>query len=250
MTLPLLFGGGITPPPPPPPVIPGDTENPDGSPILESYARELRRMLEPALYGEPTNDWAGAKLISAVAAPFQEIEDLARDVPDTRVVVVDEGLISTVVRTRGRPGWSVVMDPDLIPDKALPWLAQFVGVTIPRGVSEPVIMRQLITSVSGFRRGSPGAMIAAAQVFLTGQKRVLFREQDGSAYRITVITYAAETPDPVRVLAALQAQKPAGLALFHQVYEGQDYLKLRTDNADYQAVKDNFATYADVRANQ
>jgi hypothetical protein len=146
-----------------------------------------------------------ATYAGAIGAMFAPVDDLVRD-------------------TDAGDGWTALLDVDRAPADALAFLAQFVGV-------------------DGFKRGSAGAVRAAAQQYLTGARRVIFRERDGGAYRLTVITYTADTPDPAAVLRALLAQKPAGIILTHLVENGQDYQQVRTIHATYAAVKAAYPTY-------
>jgi hypothetical protein len=98
---------------------------------------------------------------------FDQIEGYARDRPD------------------GTPGWAILLDPDLCPAEALPYLAQFVGVKLPEGLTEAQ-QRFRIKATDGFNRGKPSAIIAAAQQFLTGNKTVIIRERDPSVDTVPI----------------------------------------------------------------
>lgn len=112
---------------------------------------------------------------------FQEVEDLASDGP------------------LGQPGWSSLLDLNRVPDKALPWLAQFIGVSIPGGLT-PADQRIRIQNTDGWKRGTPAAIAGAPLPYLTGTKTVILRERDPAAspndpaYGLTVITRTSETP--------------------------------------------------------
>src|SRR5690242_6226224 len=67
------------------------------------------------------------------------------------------------------PGWAAIFDPNLCPDEALPYLAQFVGVQFDPRLTETERRAALIAH-EGWRRGTPAAMISAAQRTLTGGK--------------------------------------------------------------------------------
>lgn len=100
---------------------------------------------------------------------------------------------------------------------------------------------------SNWGRGTPAAMVAAAQEELIGAKRVVLRERfTGDAYLINVVTFTNETPDAAKVLAKLLSQKPAGIVLTHNVVLGQDYQLLLDNNASYSAVLTKYATYSGV----
>lgn len=139
-------------------------------------------------------------LVESVVAPLDEIESLSRD--------SDDG-----------PGWSAVLDVDRAPNVWLDWLAQFPGVRIPDDLTEAE-RRQTVRDTAGFRRGSLRAIRAAAAVHLTGTQYVRINERTTSAYAFEVITYSAETPDPVTVEASLRAAKPGGLVMVYTVLNG------------------------------
>jgi hypothetical protein len=88
--------------------------------------------------------------------------------------------------------------------------------------------------------------VAAAQLHLTGTKIVFFRERYGGAYRLQVLTYTVQTPNPTLVEKELMAQKPAGIILTYTVLAGQDYQLLYLNNATYQVVYDKYPTYQGV----
>jgi hypothetical protein len=116
-------------------------------------------------------------------------------------------------------GWSLLFDIDRIPDDWLPWLAMVVGVTLRRGITADQ-QRAAIIAQERQGRGRPDAIIAAAQRHLTGSRRVVLRERDGSPYRLTVRTYASQTPDPAVVARSLEDAKPIGLVLTYEVLSG------------------------------
>jgi len=84
--------------------------------------------------------------------------------------------------------------------------------------------------------------------------RVTFRERDGDkiaepiayAYRLSVVTYASQTPDPAATLAALVAQKPGGIVLDYHVATGQDYTALKSGTATYATLKTKYPDYIAV----
>lgn len=108
-------------------------------------------------------------------------------------------------------------DPDRAPAWALEWLSQQVGLDeLPSFLSEAE-QRALIRDAPGMRRGTPAAMIAAVQPYLTGSGSVIFVERDGGPYKLTVVTRTSETPDPDAALAALMNAKPAGIDLTYVI---------------------------------
>lgn len=145
------------------------------------------------------------------------------------------------------PPLAPILDVDLCPDWALPWLAQWVGVQLPVGITADQA-RLLIREVSGFKRGTPAALRAAAAYYLTGTRRVYFNERlADNAYRLGVITLASETPDPAQVLAAIMAQKPAGIVLSYSAIAGQTYRAVLTEVDSYRELRSTWTSYRDLR---
>jgi len=129
-------------------------------------------------------------------------------------------LVDLVRDTDEHPGWARLLDVDAAPSEALPWLAQFVGVTPLRGLTDEA-QRLRIREAAGWQRGSLNAIRAAAQQFLTGSRIVEVYERDGgNPWRFRVRTYLAETPNPQAVRDAVEALKPAGLIFVHEVQAG------------------------------
>jgi len=197
-------------------------------PVLASFAQALYDSMTPMQYAEASYDYALAKLLSGIGEAFQQVEDYGRDQGDT-------------------PGWAFMLDPDTCPPEALGWLAQFVGVVLQPGLSE-ADQRARIKATDGWNRGTVGAIKGAAAQYLTGNKTVTLRERDGDPYFLTVITYTSQTPNPAQVLAAVTAQKPAGLVLTHNVTPGQDYRNIRDSGMTYAALRSKYATYNGLRA--
>lgn len=164
----------------------------------------------------------------AIGGRFQDVEDIIRDRPTG-------------------PGWSSVMDVDNAPVGWLGWLAQFIGVRLLPGLAEAE-QRARIKSTDGFKRGTPRAMVAAAQQYLTGAKTVYLIERHGSAYRATLATKVSETPTPSLIPPAVQAQKPGGIVLAIQLVTGADYDSYRDTHASYNTAMPNWATYTAMLA--
>lgn len=175
--------------------------------------------------GDPAPLLALANAIGGMLAP---LDDLIRSTP-------------------AGPAWSALADSDRIPAEALPWLGQFVGVRVTRG-SDPATQRAEILRAAGWGRGTPAAMVAAAQATLTGGQIVVFRERHESPYRVRVITYTSQTPTPATTAAELLAQKPAGILLAHAVLDGQDHYSVRAGNANYRDLRARYQSYRAARA--
>lgn len=186
--------------------------------------------------GFPLFDYTGA-----IASMFDLIELFARDAPD------------------GAPGYAILMNPDRIPDDqlptVLPWLGQFVGVDVDKSLSL-ADQRNEVKNSGGFKRGTVGSMIAAAQKTLTGTKTVFVKERDstvssvaGGAYGLTMLTLTSETPSSSNTLAAIKSQKPGGIILAYNTVTGMTWQLVNTNYASWNAVKAAFATWNGVRNN-
>jgi len=201
------------------------------------YQQQLYDALYPLAYDDANQGYDLFIYCGALARMCDQIETYARDTDD------------------GKPGWSILLDVDRCPTEALGWLAQFVGVKLNPVLSD-ADQRARIRSTDGFKRGTIGAMVGAAQQFLTGSKTVYVKERDssvssvlGGAYGLTILTLASETPDSAAVLAALQSQKPAGVILAYNTVTGMTWQLVNTTYASWNAVKTAFVTWNGVRNN-
>jgi hypothetical protein len=207
-------------------------------PDIGSWAQAVYGTVTPladqdAKYGYPL-----ALYLGSFGQTMQQIDDWVRDDIET-----------------GIPGWAILLDVDRCPIEALPWLGQFVGVHFPSTLTD-IQMRAAIKGVAGWSRGSPQSLINAAKQYLTGAQTVVLRERDAAAcpsdppYGLTVITYTSQTPDTSKVLAALMAQKPAGIILNYVTQTGQDYSQLLANHASYANVLATYATYQGILNDQ
>jgi hypothetical protein len=172
--------------------------------------------------------------VDAIGQMFEQSENVTRD-------------------PEGYPPYALLFNPDTCPDNALAWLGQFVGVQ-PEVQSQSESdtefydrQRQRIKDHLGFARGSAAAMRATAQLYLTGNKTVFFRERDTDPYILTIVTQTDETPDSARVLAALMAIKPAGIILHYNVITGTDFAYLRDTYSTFATLKAGYANFAAMR---
>jgi hypothetical protein len=190
--------------------------------------------LEPIATPDESLGWPLLAYVSGLALPSEEVADLAE------------------TGDNGEVGWSVLLDIDRVPDKAIGWLAQFIGVRLNPDL-DTATQRTRVRETDGWNRGTLGAFAGAAHQYLTGAQHVIIRERFNPAdpdvdhaYHIQVITYTAETPDSAKVLAALLEQKPAGIILHYEVFDGQDFETLFLDNPDFQGVYTTYATFQGV----
>lgn len=204
-------------------------------PVLGSFAQGLYDAIAPLAYDDKNNGWALALYCNAIGEMFQEIEDYARDSVDANGRVI--------------PGWSSIVDVNRAPSAGLAWLAQLVGVTLDQRLSD-ADQRAQIRNVGGWDRGSLASIAGAPLPYLTGTKTVIIRERDPGAcaaqpaYGLTVITKTSETPNSAAVLAALLAQKPAGLVLNYVVLAGNDYTLVYNGGATtYANIFSTYTTY-------
>ena len=167
-------------------------------PIVTPTTEELYSGLAPVVRGDEETDWTALRFIESVGRLLDPVERLARDEGD-------------------RPGWAHTLMPDTAPVEYLEWLAQFVGVSWGTPPTE-ADQRLRIQTKEGQRRGRPATLLAAIQATLTGTKSVLITERyQGSAWRLYVRTYTAETPDQAATLRAILRQKPGGIVLTYEV---------------------------------
>lgn len=199
-------------------------DSPDHSP----FGERLRERTQPLALDDASYGFAHAYLSEALSRPYLEVQEIFDPEGDV-------------------PPVAPLLDIDLCPDWALPWLAQLIGAAIPVGMP-PDTARELIRNVAGFRRGTPAAITAAASFFLTGSKTVFFNERFANdAYRLGIVTLAVETPNPAQVQAAILAQKPGGILLSYSAIAGQTYRAVLTEVDSYREMRSDWATYRDVR---
>jgi len=170
-------------------------------PALTPTGERLYAQLAPTFFGEDSQyGWAGAHLCAALATMFDQTV--------------------TVVMTPGKPLYAVLGEPMNIPAAWLPWLAQFVGLTLTQSPSVAV-SRQWIDAPLGYTRGKVSAMVLAAQATLTGAKTIYFYPRyGGSAFLIKAATNTAETPNPAATQEAIESMMAAWDVLEYAVLTG------------------------------
>lgn len=190
-------------------------------PEVSETTEDVYEALGPFRVGDD-DDWILLYLVASIGELLDETEQVIRD-SDTH------------------SGWGTYMDLAVAPAEALPWLAQFKGVTIANGLSIEV-QRDLIAGAQGFGRGTIGAIRETARAYLKSTKIVDITERDTSPYHFKVRVwleqlagmsyaelaasyptyqdvidefpiYADFSTDPTRLDRALAAAKPAGLVM-------------------------------------
>lgn len=136
------------------------------------------------------------------------------------------GEVDDVVRDDVTLGWAAELTADRTHRPR--WTAQLLGVEPTDGATDADV-RTLIRNRPSFRRGTIGAIVAAAKATLTGSQYVNVIERDASPYRLRVQTFIGQTPNPAATLTALLAQKPGGLILTHQVIDMTSYAALEAE---------------------
>jgi len=176
----------------------------------ETFSQSLIDQLEPMFYADPTYGNALRIYLSALGDElFQTVQDWSSDTD------------------ANQPGWSILVDASRVPDEAIAYLAQFVGVIVTKGMSYADQRTQLI-GLANWKRGTVAAIQAAPLPFLTGSQTVIVKERFPDPYSLEVMTYANETTDQAKVLAAILSEKPAGLVLTYVVFSGQKAFAMRS----------------------
>lgn len=175
----------------------------------ESFTQSLFDLLQPMFYDDWNQSHALATYLSGLGLNFEIVEEYARDSDD------------------GKIGYSILVDATRVPDEAITWLGQFVGIQITQGLP-PAQQREQLVGLGNWKRGTVAALQAAPLPFLTGSQTVIVKERDTSPYHFEVITYASETLDSTKVLAALVTQKPGGLMMTYIVFSGQKAFTMRS----------------------
>ncbi len=150
------------------------------------------------------------------------------------------------------PAWGRLLNVELCPGKYLPFLAQWVGVEVPKGASEEEA-RSLIREQPARLRGTLGSIETAIRRSLTGEKafKVVERRNaanEEDAYHFLIIIYSeAELPSQVVLEANVNAVKPAGV--FYTIIVGDlTYAVLEAAHTTYAELEAAHTTYADMEA--
>jgi hypothetical protein len=179
--------------------------------------------------------------LDAIGALFQETAAITND-----------------IGTDGEPGYQTGYgslftvnprfdgDTAICPTDQLPFVAQFVGVSIPPDADDAAA-RSLITSEQGLQRGSPSAIIAAAQRFLTGTQSVTNEPQvtpNGSfnPFYFTLVVKEAEVTNGPGLIAAVEAVKPAWMQWTLVFSDGTPWYALPNAWSTYKGNWNSFAS--------
>lgn len=140
-------------------------------------------------------------------------------------------------------GWPAVVDLATSPYPEV--IARATGTTVPVGLT-PEQVRAYVTKRASWRRGTPGAMLAAARsVYPEGL--ITLVERDGSAWRTTIRLYAGEATeaDRQRIIAAVSAHKPVGIVLSVERVTGATWAHLSEHHGpSWAELAEEFTTWA------
>lgn len=111
------------------------------------------------------------------------------------------------------PGWSTLLSLSQCPTQFLPFLAMFVGASIPAGSTDQQA-RQIIAAEAAFNRGTVSSILTAANAYAIQPCQILERQRpNGTAdpYFFTLVVVPETVPNPSALTAAVNRVKPAGL---------------------------------------
>lgn len=145
------------------------------------------------------------------------------------------------------PGWAILLDPDLCPLEALPYLARYVGEELPVGLSEAQQREWIKDNPSAFV-GTNYAILRAAQRKLTGDRRVSITERLPTTDTVTVLTYTHQTPDPEGTRRDILEVVSMDTIVNYLVLDGQLWVHVKKNVPTWGAVKAEYATWADAKS--
>lgn len=194
------------------------------------FAAQVLASFQPWLAHDP--EGALQNVLQAYAAMGEQVFDIVQDTgsPD--------------VPASFTAGWSVLLDPTNCPAQFIPFGAQFVGVQIPSGM-DAADARALWKNEAGFARGTPAAIIAAAQRFLTGSQSVVLQERTGTgllAYSFVLIVRPEQVTNVTQLQAAVDSVRPAGITWTLIQTDGWIISQMEASQTTIAALEANFVT--------
>lgn len=197
-------------------------------PTVSHLADALYEDVGPLTDGDEARGWPLLKFCDALTAPFLQTDEVISD------------------REDGTEGWTVALNPNLVPAWAFPWFAQFHGVQLRPGLTDAE-QRAWVSVGGGFNRGTLDGIRAATQATLTGTRHVDIYERAGGAYRLLVTTWTSQTPDPAATESALRAAVPAGLVVTYEARAGQSLQQLEARVATLGDIETTYSTLQAVQ---
>lgn len=197
-------------------------------PVMSTWGDRLRDRTQPLQPDDGKYGWAHAILCEALAQPYLQVAELI-DPEDPY------------------PPWAPLFDLDTCPEWALPWLAQATGAVLPPHFS-PEEARVFIRDVAGHNAGTVSSIRAAVTRTLVpstpgGTPTVYFRERDGGAYILEIVTVTKETPNPARTLQSILSAKPGAIKLVYRTVAGWDYQAMTAAGGSYATLKTTYTSY-------
>jgi hypothetical protein len=155
--------------------------------------------------------------------------------------------------TETAEGWTVLFDPQLAPEEALAYLAQFVGEVLAGSLTEAG-KREWIADNPNAVRGTPYSVFLAALRRLVpnpdGVRLVSMSERDPDVDTIVVNTYNDSTPDPDAVEAEIRSVLPADVILDYVNVDGQSWSGLLAGHATWADVDSDYADWNEAATDQ
>lgn len=178
------------------------------------------------LTGDADGGYPLLGMLDAMLLPLQPVWDICADSVD------------------GLPGWETLLDPQRIPYRLLPWLAQLVGVGLDAGLSE-VSNRARVGGLVQWHRGQADVVRAAALEHLPTTATVDYVERDPDPFTLHVRVYVGQSTPAQRVAAraAVEAALPAHLSLLWEERAGQAYADVTRTSATHAAETATYPTY-------
>lgn len=204
-------------------------------PIIEGggtgpFTTQLLASFQPWLQYDPQN--ALYNLLVAYGSMAEQVFAIVQDVgsPDVPATFT--------------AGWSTLLDPTSCPAEFIPYGAQFVGVQIQPGTDQAVA-RAAWLAESGFSRGTPTAIVSAAQQFLTGSQSCVLFERQGTgdlAYSFILVVRPEQVVSVTQLTAAVNAVKPAGITWELVQTDGWTIAGMEASEVTLGALEANFLT--------
>lgn len=141
-------------------------------------------------------------------------------------------------------GWAKAFDLDESPEPK--WIGTATGTRVPGGLTLAE-QRDYVRDRPRRRRGTPGAIREAVRAVLepAASRRVELLEREGSPWRLTVRTWAAETPTggAPAIIAAARAQTPVGIVVDSLIEDGATYDHMTDHHGSYEELAVEFPVY-------
>lgn len=142
-----------------------------------SFGTDLQQLLQPMFYDDALHGNALSIFLQGLGDAFQVVEDYASDTDEDNP----------------KPGYSLWLDLDRVPDEVLPYLAQYVGIQVTTGLTPDQIKEQ-IAALGAWGRGTLTAFKTAPKYLLRGAGTVQVTERDTSPYHMLVTVTKADLP--------------------------------------------------------